>query len=1174
MKNRKTKGEMKEMHRKNVFKAIVALAVALAFVMPVTAFANVGTIGVTSNSENTDDIKNMVESTTNTDNSDTGETTVDNSESAVLSRGVVYVDDDALEEWYDETHVHTITEGINNATEGDTVFVYNGVYPEAITINKQLTLMGQSRDGVIISPSGTWNNVIYVYKSGGLSGVNISRLTVQAPDQRHCIYYRYVTGGTIENCNLSGPRNEVVYFYHAVDISVINCNIHNSERESGIKIQYSDGCNIEGCNIYDNDEEGIYFTSSFNNNIVTGCNIYGNGYNGILIDGGYPYPSGNNITGCTIYNNDDFGISIEDALNCKLENNIINDGFNVEGSSVDYFDHDIGPSNLINGEPIYWLYEEVGTTYDGIDFGFLGMISCTDVTVMNADTCGILLVNTTHSTISNVNSHDAGYGVNFQLDSTNINFTNCNFYNVGGGVSLISSSSCSTYNNFTNCKAYDFDVTGFSIQKSNNNIFKNCSAYHLGPTTGFGFRITMASENTLINCSAYNNSWGFSVSNSYQGVVVNNSIIDCYAYNNTQDGIEIACSGSYAMSAKTTVTGCNIYGNGDDGIYIWSLYDNIITNNSIYNNNGGIYIRESPHNVLDDNIMNGNTYSFYIDATTDLNDFTQYISPSNTIDGRHIYYLIDQHDIVLDASYNAGFLGLVSCSNITLLDADVTGVLIADITDSTISNVDVHNSMDGMYMYSSSGNVIVNCDVYNNEDFGIHFRSCLANDIINCNVYNNGDDGIFFEYASNNNNIESCDSYDNAYAIYFDTSSGNTVTDCNLYNCSQGMYFKSSNNNVITNCDIYHNSRGLNFGNYNTGNIFTDCNICDNSQYGIRITSSSDKNNVFYHNNFANNGQYRDSASNTYDNGYPSGGNYWDDYTGVDLFHGPNQDIPGSDGIGDEPYIVYGSNKDNYPFMNPIDDITPIITDIQAAPEVQTSNESVNITCTVTDNWDMVKTVKVFITGPEGFALNTTMNEESENNYYYDSIYTTTGVYYYHIWADDTSGNIVESETYTFAIMEYFTISAVDPLPLWKKTVPFTISATVYNTTGVVNVTLWYRYSPDKTTWTNWTVYGICEEPIPQWFWSFTGVDGYYEFYSIAIDDYGNVEDKPSTADSSTGIDTVKPVTTIELTGTMGENDWYTSSVTVTLTATDALSGIESTWYKLCLLYTSPSPRD
>ncbi len=54
---------------------------------------------------------------------------------------------------------------------------------------------------------------------------------------------------------------------------------------------------------------------------------------------------------------------------------------------------------------------------------------------------------------------------------------------------------------------------------------------------------------------------------------------------------------------------------------------------------------------------------------------------------------------------------------------------------------------------------------------------------------------------------------------------------------------------------------------------------------------------------------------NKWDNNYPLGGNYWSDYSGVDNFKGPNQDIPGSDGIGDTPYIIDADSQDNYPLM-------------------------------------------------------------------------------------------------------------------------------------------------------------------------------------------------------------------------------------------------------------------
>jgi len=55
---------------------------------------------------------------------------------------------------------------------------------------------------------------------------------------------------------------------------------------------------------------------------------------------------------------------------------------------------------------------------------------------------------------------------------------------------------------------------------------------------------------------------------------------------------------------------------------------------------------------------------------------------------------------------------------------------------------------------------------------------------------------------------------------------------------------------------------------------------------------------------------------NVWDNGYSSGGNYWSDYNGTDLYSGPYQNVTGSDGIGDTPYVMNANNLDNYPLIS------------------------------------------------------------------------------------------------------------------------------------------------------------------------------------------------------------------------------------------------------------------
>ena len=113
-------------------------------------------------------------------------------------------------------------------------------------------------------------------------------------------------------------------------------------------------------------------------------------------------------------------------------------------------------------------------------------------------------------------------------------------------------------------------------------------------------------------------------------------------------------------------------------------------------------------------------------------------------------------------------------------------------------------------------------------------------------------------------------------------------------------------------------------------------NLVDNSARGVVIehTQSTVRGNTFQsngvgvelrgssnqvdHNHFEfNTVQARDTVvGNAWDDGYPSGGNWWSDYVGNDLYNGPLQDVPGPDGIGDTPYVINAFSQDHYPFYS------------------------------------------------------------------------------------------------------------------------------------------------------------------------------------------------------------------------------------------------------------------
>jgi parallel beta-helix repeat protein len=202
------------------------------------------------------------------------------------------------------------------------------------------------------------------------------------------------------------------------------------------------------------------------------------------------------------------------------------------------------------------------------------------------------------------------------------------------------------------------------------------------------------------------------------------------------------------------------------------------------------------------------------------------------------------------------------------------GIFLVSSDNNTLSsNTASANSGDGFFLVSSSGNV-------------------LSGNTATSNI----GDGI--ELVGSSDNV----------------LSGNTVRS----SIDNGISVASSSGNVLSGNSVAATTRGYGIGLvYSSGNNTVSGNTVTSNNYGIELLSSSG--NRVFHNNFLRNGKhvYNYDSTGAWDNGYPSGGNFWSDYTGVDLKSGSYQNETGSDGIGDTPYVIDAYNNDRYRLTKP-----------------------------------------------------------------------------------------------------------------------------------------------------------------------------------------------------------------------------------------------------------------
>ncbi len=312
-------------------------------------------------------------------------------------------------------------------------------------------------------------------------------------------------------------------------------------------------------------------------------------------------------------------------------------------------------------------------------------------------------------------------------------------------------------------------------------------------------------------------------------------------------------------SSDNRISGNNITANNRSGIGLWGSSGNTVSGNSVTNNGYGIGLYWSSDNRISGNNITNNRRGISV------RDSSNSSISGNTItdNGNGIY---------LDY-YSSG-----SISGNTITD-NGDGIVLADSSHIGISGNTITDNRNGIQLSWSFRNSISGNNITANDYYGI-LLNCGGQNSISGNNITNNECGIYFWFSSNG-------------------ISGNNITDNEI-----GIYLDSSSYSSIS------------------GNATTDNGI------GILFGEHDNYHNSIYHNNFVDNTKQVTmpeaiACLNVWDDGYPSGGNYWSDHVAVDDCCGVDQDEPGSDGIVDEPYVIDEHNCDNYPLVEPWSPKTP-----------------------------------------------------------------------------------------------------------------------------------------------------------------------------------------------------------------------------------------------------------